>query len=173
MASVARVSTHSRKGCSMSKRRVTLVLALLIGVAAAVPVVALAGRGDERDLLIGFELRFTGPGTTAGSFVASGAVDDAGASTVTGLTLEAFGQRDQARLSGTQTFAGAHGTIVTAFQGKASDVSQPHQYGQGRFRIVSATGAYAGGSGGGKFTIVVDGAGNRLIGTEEGRIPLR
>jgi hypothetical protein len=49
-------------------------------------------------------------------------------------------------------------------------VSDPHQYGQGRFRIVAATGAYEGLRGSGEFTIVVDAAGNRLIGTETGRI---
>jgi hypothetical protein len=156
----------------MSKRRLALVLALVIGSAAAVPVVALAARDGDRELLIGFELRFTGPTSTAGTFVASGAVDDAGAATVEGLTLVPFGRRDQAHLSGTQTFAGAEGAIVTRFEGVARDVSQPHQSGEGRFWIVSGTGAHAGARGGGRFTIVVDAAGNRLIGTEEGRIRL-
>ena len=159
----------------MSKRRLALVLGLVIGVAAIVPVVALAGRdggGHHRggELLLGFDLAFTGPTSTAGTFVASGAVDDAGTSTVTDLALAPFGRGDRARLSGTQTFAGANGTIVTAFEGVAGDVSQAHQYGQGRFWIVSGSGAYAGARGGGRFTIVVDAAGNRLIGTEEGRI---
>jgi hypothetical protein len=155
----------------MSKRRVVLVLALVIGVAAVVPVVALAGRGGgDRDLLLGFELRFTGPTTTAGTFVASGAVDDAGASSVSDLSLVPFGHRDRAHLSGVQTFEGALGTLTTRFEGIASDVSQPHQYGQGRFRIVDATGAYEDLSGHGTFTIVVDAAGNRLIGTETGQV---
>ena len=155
----------------MSKR-LALVLALVIGAAAAVSVVALAARGGDREILIGFELRFTGPTSTAGTFVASGAVDDAGASTVEGLALVPFGRHDQAKLSGTQTFAGAEGTIVTRFHGIASDISEPHQSGEGRFWIVSGTGAYAGIRGGGRFTIVVDAAGNRLIGTEEGRVRL-
>jgi len=157
----------------MSKPRLALVLTLVTGAVAAVPVVALAWSGGDRDLLIGFDLRFTGMTTTAGTFVASGAVDDAGASRVDGLTLVPFGHRDQARLSGTQTFAGAEGTIVTRFEGVASDVSELHQYGQGRFRIVAGTGAYAGARGRGEFTIVVDAAGNRLIGTEEGRVRVR
>jgi hypothetical protein len=165
----------------MSKRRVVLVLALVIGAVAAVPVVALAwGGGDRHDggrsggeLLIGFDLQFTGPSSTAGTFVASGEVGDAGTSTVTGLTLVPFGSRDKARLSGRQEFAGENGTIVTEFDGIASGVSSPHQYGQGRFWIVSGTGDYAGARGGGRFTIVVDAVGNRLIGTEEGRVRLR
>lgn len=160
----------------MSKRRVMLVLALAIGAAATVPVVALAWPGGDRgggNLLIGFELRFTGQGSTAGTFDASGDVDDAGTSTVSGLLVEPFGDRDRGRLSGTQTFVGAEGTIVTRFKGIASDISEPHQSGEGRFRIVSGTGAYAGARGGGRFTIVVDTAGNHLIGTEDGRIRLR
>ena len=155
----------------MSKRRVVLALVLVLGALAVAPVVALAWRGgDDDDLLLGFELHFTGPSSTAGTFVASGAVDDAGDSTVENLAVEPFGRRDRARLSGVQTFAGALGTVTTRFEGIASDVSQLHQYGQGRFRIVAGTGAYAGLRGGGEFTIVVDAAGNTLIGTETGRV---
>jgi len=159
----------------MSKRRVMLVLALAIGAAALVPVIALADRDRDRGgkVLLGFSLQFTGPSSTAGTFVASGEVDDAGTSTVSELAVQPFGSRDRGRLSGRQTFAGEHGTIVTDFDGVARDISQPHQYGEGRFRIVSGTGDYAGARGGGRFTIVVDAGGNRLIGMEEGRIHVR
>jgi hypothetical protein len=159
----------------MSKRRLSLVLALLLAALAAVPVIAPAWRGDDDrgrrggKLLIGFELRFTGPTTTAGTFHASGFVDDSGESTVSDLALEPFGNRDRARLSGVQTFTSDNGTIVTKFRGVAHDISQQHQYGLGRFRIVSGTGDYAGLKGRGRFTIVVDVAANRLIGTEKGR----
>jgi hypothetical protein len=154
----------------MSPRRLVPLLALVVAVLAAVPIAATAWRGGGEKVLVGFELRFTGPTSTVGTFVASGAVDDAGTSEVEDLALVPFGRRDRARLSGTQTFAGAQGTIVTAFEGVASDISQPHQYGNGRFRIVSGTGDYEGIEGRGRFTIVVDMAGNRLIGTEVGRI---
>jgi len=156
----------------MSRRRLSFVLVLLLAVLASMPVIAPAWRGDDdggHQLLIGFDLRFTGASTTAGTFQASGAVDDSGESNVTGLTLEPFGQRDKARLSGTQTFTGAHGTIVTEFKGIAHNVSQPHQYGTGRFRIVSGTGDYDDLKGRGGFTIVVDVSTGRLIGTEKGR----
>jgi hypothetical protein len=156
----------------MSTRRLMLVLAVLAAAAAAaaVPMIAPASRDRGEKLLIGFELRFTGPTTTTGTFHASGAVQDRGASNVTGLTLKPFGKRDKARLSGTQTFEGAAGTIVTKFKGIAHDVSQEHQYGAGRFRIVSGTGAYEELRGKGRFTIVVDGPANRLIGTERARV---
>ena len=161
----------------MSKRRLALLLALVIGAAAAVPVVALAGRDHDHDprgkLLIGFVLHFTDQTSTAGTFVASGQVQDAGTSTASGLKLEPFGRHDKARLSGRQEFTGAHGTIVTEFRGIASGFSLDHQSGQGRFRIVSGTDDYEGARGGGRFTIVVDAAGNTLIGTEEGRVRTR
>ena len=154
----------------MSRRRLMVVLAVLAAAAAAVPVVAPASRDRGEKLLIGFQLEFTSETTTAGTFHASGAVQDTGASHVTNLAVVPFGNRDKARLSGRQTFEGAKGTIVTEFKGRAHDVSQPHQYGTGRFRIVSGTGEYEDLSGKGRFTIVVDGPANRLIGTEQARV---
>jgi hypothetical protein len=154
----------------MSRRRLVLLLAVLAGFAAAVPVVAPASRDHDAKLVVGFELRFTGPSTTAGTFHASGAVKDAGVSNVTNLMVQPIGKRDKARLSGRQTFEGAAGTIVTEFKGVAHDISQAHQYGIGRFRIVSGTGAYADLKGKGRFTIAVDTAANRLIGTEKGHV---
>jgi hypothetical protein len=150
----------------MSRRRLIL-LVFVAGALAFVPVAALARSGDKA-LLIGFELHFAGPDTTQGTFVASGAVRDSGHSTVQQLSLVPFGHKDRARLSGEQTFAGAQGEIVTRFRGIAHDVSEPHQWGEGRFEIVSGTGAYAGMKGNGRFTIVVDAAANTLIGTEQG-----
>jgi hypothetical protein len=154
----------------MSRRRLLLVLATLVALVAAVPVVAPASRDKGEKLLIGFDLQFTSQTTTSGTFHASGAVRDSGDSNVTGLALKPFGTRDKARLSGRQTFEGAQGTIVTEFKGVAHDISQDHQYGTGRFRIVSGTGAYADLRGKGRFTIVVDRVANRLIGTERARV---
>jgi hypothetical protein len=162
----------------MRKRKFVLV-ALSAGVLALLPATGFAGTtdpsvGDARNashtLLIGFELHFTGPDTTSGSFVASGAVQDAGASNVDGITLVPFGRHGRARLGGVQTFTGAQGAIVTRFSGIASGVSGPHQSGRGRFEVVSGTGAYAALHGRGTFTIVVDAAGNHLIGTEVGHV---
>jgi hypothetical protein len=154
----------------MSRRRLILVVAVLAAAAVAVPVLAAGSRDHREKLVIGFELQFTGPNTTAGTFQAAGAVKDKGDSFVEDLERKPFGDRDKARLRGTQTFEGQHGTIVTRFKGTAHDVLESHQYGVGRWRIVSGTGAYADLRGKGRFTIVVDTAANRLIGTERGRI---
>jgi hypothetical protein len=59
---------------------------------------------------------------------------------------------------------------VTPFRGIASGVSGPYQLGRGRFEVVSGTGAYTELDARGTFTIVVDVAGNQLIGTEVGHV---
>jgi hypothetical protein len=150
-----------------------VVGAVIAAVAALAPLVALAdggGRHPGERLLLGSVLRATGPTTTAGTFVASGAVRASGESTVEHLTVVPLGHHDRGRLSGTQTFTTERGTIVTRFRGVASAISTPHQWGEGRFRIVRATGDYAGLRGGGRFTIVVDLESNQLIGTATARV---
>ena len=108
---------------------------------------------------------FHRPDTTAGTFVVSGAVADSGAAEVRDLTITP-GSADSGRLSGTETYNGQQGTIVTRFQGVAFPLSSPHGVGIGQFEIVSGTGAYAGLGGHGTFEIVVDKTTNQLIGTE-------
>jgi hypothetical protein len=154
----------------MPKRRLSLVLALVIGALAAVPVVALAWPGGDSKLVLGFDLRVTPTTAPAGTFVASGSVDDSGATAVQGLSVVPFGRGDRGHLSGTQTFTGARGTIVTRFEGIAHDIDVPHQWGDGRFEVVSGTGDYADLRGQGRFLISVDFSTGHFIGTEEGRV---
>jgi hypothetical protein len=120
-------------------------------------------------LQIGFSLHFTGPTSTAGTFVASGAVKDSGTSVVTDLALIPQGNQDDARLTGTQTFVGQKGTLTTVFSGLAGPLSDPHQAGKGTFEIVGGTGAYAALKGHGTFLVVVDASTNQIIGTEDGQ----
>src|SRR5207253_7868431 len=103
---------------------------------------------------------------TGGTFVASGAIADSGNAEVRGLRITPAGPVDTSRLSGTETYAGQQGTIVTRFQGEAFPLSSPHEVGIGRFEIVTATGAYAGISGQGTFEFVVDATTNQIIGTD-------
>ena len=147
-------------------RRLATVGLVVVGAAAAV-IVPLAASGDPAQrLYLGMNLHFTGPDTTAGTFVASGAIADSGNAEVRGLRITPAGPVDTSRLSGTETYAGQQGTIVTRFQGEAFPLSSPHEVGIGRFEIVSGTGAYAGISGHGTFEIVVDATTKQIIGTE-------
>ena len=163
----------------MRKHRLFFVVALSASMLAFAPAVGFAGttspsaaaaRGTSHELVIGFELHFTGPGTTSGTFVASGAVQDAGTSDVDHFVQTPFGHQGRAKISGDQVFTGARGAIVTRFNGSGGDVSSLQQSASGRFEVVSGTGAYADLHGRGTFTIVVDIAGNHLIGTEVGRV---
>jgi hypothetical protein len=140
----------------------------ILAVTIAVPLVASASSVDKK-FQIGFSLHFTGPTSTAGTFVASGAVRDSGTSIVTNLALIPQGNQDDARLTGTQTFIGQKGTITTMFRGLAGPVTDPHQAGKGTFEIVDGTGEYASIKGQGTFLVVVDVSTNQIIGTEDGQ----
>ena len=140
----------------------------ILAAAVTVPMVAWASSIDTK-LQIGFSLHFTGPDSTAGTFVASGAVRDSGTSVVTNIVLTPQGNQNDARLTATQEFIGAKGTITTTFSGLAGPLNDPHETGKGTFEIVGGTGDYAGIKGHGTFLVVVDASTNQLIGTEDGQ----
>jgi ABC-type glycerol-3-phosphate transport system substrate-binding protein len=81
------------------KRTMRVLVAVLGAVAIAVFAVGASASGDTR-WFVGMNLHFTGPDTTAGTFVMSGAVEDSGASHVENLSLVPIGNTDRARLSG-------------------------------------------------------------------------
>jgi hypothetical protein len=152
----------------MKGRRWIGAFSAILAAAIAVPLVGSASSVDSK-LQIGFSLKFTGPTSTAGTFVASGAIRDSGTSIVTDLALTPQGNQQDARLTGTQTFIGQKGTVTTTFKGLAGPLTDPHQAGKGTFEIVGGTGEYAGIKGHGTFLIVVDVSTNQLIGTEDGQ----
>ena len=151
------------------KRRIRVAVSVaILAAAVTIPLVASASSVDAK-FQIGFSLRFTGPDSTAGTFVASGAVKDSGTSIVTNLRLIPQGNQDDARLTGTQEFIGQRGSITTTFSGLAGPLNDPHQAGKGTFEIVGGTGEYTGIKGHGTFLVVVDVSSNQLIGTEDGQ----
>jgi hypothetical protein len=148
--------------------RFLVPLAVAAAAIALLPLAATGGTDDR--LFIGITLHFTGPTTTAGTFVMSGEVEDSGASTVAHLSVVPIGNSDMGRLSGDQAYVGQKGTIFTHFEGHAFPLTSPHQVGKGRIDIVGGTGAYAGIGGNATFLIVVDQTTNRLIGTASGNV---
>ena len=152
----------------MPRVKLAAALAVAAAVAALVPLAATGGTDDR--LFVGFSLHFTGPSTTAGTFVMSGEVEDSGASAVDHLALVPIAGTDTARLSGDQAYVGQNGTIFTRFDGHAFPLSSPHAVGKGRVDILGGTGAYAGIDGNATFLIVVDQTTNQLIGTESGSV---
>jgi hypothetical protein len=155
------------------RRRQVLKLAGAAGAVgiAGVPGVAQAAEdSDEQRLFIGFSLHPTSPTSTFGTFVMSGRLEDSGSSAADHIELVPIDQTDRSRLSGDQQFAGLKGTIFTHFEGISFPNNDPHVVGEGRFTILSGTGAYAGIRGGGSFLIVVDFVSNQFIGTERGDV---
>lgn len=149
--------------------RALLLVAAAATAAFALTAVSAGARADNR-VFIGMSLHFTGPDTTAGTFVMSGKLQDSGASQVDHLRLEPIGATDSARLSGNQSYIGSKGTIFTRFEGRAFPLSSPHQVGRGRITFLSGTGEYEGIRGHARFLIVVDVTSNQLIGTAAGSV---
>ena len=154
------------------KGRITLATAALAAAAALVSVPLTSASSVDTKLRIGYSLRLfgvgIGPGGTAGTFIASGAVRDSG--TMTGRsTVTPFGNGDDGRLEGTFTLVGALGTITEEFSGIAGPLGMPHTAAQGTFRIVSGTGAYADLTGQGTFTTVADFSTNQAVRIDVGQ----
>lgn len=156
-----------KKLATVSRRQI-LKLAGAAGVlgVAGVPGTAFAADdSDQERLFIGFSLHPTGPTSTAGTFVMSVRLEDSGTSTANNIAQERIDGSNRARLSGDQQFVGQKGTIFTHFEGVTFPFMNPHAVGEGRFTILSGTGAYAGIRGHGTFLIVVDFISSQLIGT--------
>jgi hypothetical protein len=146
-----------------------LLLAAALAAASALMVVPLTSASSiDTKLQIGQSLHFLGgPGASAGTFVASGAVRDSG--TVTSqATITQLGNQNDGRLEGTETFVGKLGTFTTEFSGIGGPMGTPHEAAQGTFRIVEGTGAYADLHGEGTFLIVIDFATLQAVRTDEG-----
>jgi hypothetical protein len=148
------------------RRKIRLATAALAAAAAFVAVPLTSASSVETKLQIGYSLRLfgvgIGPGGTAGTFVASGAVRDSG--TATGRsTVTPFGNDQDGRLDGTITLEGALGTITEEFSGIAGPLGMPHTAAHGTFRLVEGTGAYAGISGHGTFNTVADFSTNQAV----------
>lgn len=154
------------------KGKIALITAALATAAALVAVPLTSASSVDTKLQIGYSLRLfgvgIGPGGTAGTFIASGAVRDAG--TMTGQsTVTPFGNGDDGRLEGTLTLVGALGTITEEFSGIAGPLGMPHTTAQGTFRIAGGTGAYAGITGQGTFQTVADFTTNNAVRIDDGQ----
>jgi hypothetical protein len=132
------------------RKRVFMALVTAIGVAlVALPLAVSAGDKErlvltERMQLTSFDPA-TGAGTQAGTFVAAGAVNDAGSSTATFQVTP--GEGGCGVLTGPHTFTGANGTITvftTAAVCPFPPPTPPRSYARGTWRVVGATGVYSG-----------------------------
>lgn len=152
----------------MTKRKLSL-LAVVSGMALVALPLASASQNDVK-LSIGFHMQLSGPNSAAGTFqVASDRVNGHGTVSAT-FTLTPHGQPNNARLTGTQTFAVAETGCVftTRFRGFASGADPVHQAGRGTFDL-TGSGTCAGVRGHGTFLVVVDLGTGAVTGTYDGQ----
>jgi hypothetical protein len=155
----------------------TRMLVLSIVVAAGAVAVPYASSGDEKRVVLTERMQLTGfdpatgAGTQAGSFVAAGAINDAGAATATFTLVPAGG--GCGRLAGTHVFTGSSGTISVHTEALACPfppISPPRSFVRGRWRVVGGTGAYAGLAGRGRIVATGDFATGVITIARDGKV---
>jgi hypothetical protein len=110
----------------------------------------------ERMQLTSFD-PVTGNGTQAGTFVAAGAVNDAGASTA--VFHVGAGRGGCGNLTGPHTFTGSGGTITVFTKAVICPFpppTPPRSFAKGEWRVIGATGRYAGLRGHGSIVATAD-----------------
>jgi hypothetical protein len=116
------------------KARASVMMALvLVCTLLALPATALATPPEPLTIEAG--LWMTGEDSAAGSFETSGLF------TGNGAASEVFFIAD-GTIHGVKTLVGQEGTIILHFQAQLTWTSETTGYAQGRFVIVSGTGAY-------------------------------
>jgi hypothetical protein len=130
----------------------------LAAVLLAVSLRASAGEARrvviaERNMIVAFDPA-TGKGTQAGTFHAAGAISDSGSVTSDFTVTPING--DRAILEGDHILSSAAGTMVLRSRVTLSPFPAARVVAQGTWKIVAATGQYAGLEGGGKSLAVGD-----------------
>jgi hypothetical protein len=143
----------------MKRRFLPLALGTVVAAAfATVPSVVFAGDARrvviaERNTIVAFDPA-TGAGTQAGTFHAAGAISDTGSAS-SDFTVTPIGG-DRAILEGDHILSSAAGTLVVRSRVTLSPYPSPRVIAQGTWKIVEATGTYAGLEGQGKSLAVGD-----------------
>jgi hypothetical protein len=132
----------------MTRKRWLVLAAFMLAAVVAVPLAANAG--DEKRLVLTERLQVTaftpatGAGTLAGTFVAAGAVNEAGTVAATFTLLPEKG--GCGRLTGTHVLTAPSGTISVGTDALACPYppkAPPRSFVRGKWFVVGATGAYA------------------------------
>lgn len=145
----------------------TRPLLVLVAAAAAVIValpLAASMRDDDAERLVLTERMqltsfnpLTGAGTQAGTFVAAGALNDAGTAMATFRVTP--GKDGCGVLTGPHTFTGSAGTITVLTRGVICPFpppNPPRSLASGMWRVIGSSGAYAGLHGHGKIVATAD-----------------
>lgn len=137
----------------MSRRIwIPAVMAALGAIFAIVPLAASGGSGGK--VMIAERNVFTSSSTQSGTFSIAGAISDSGTVSVE-FTLTPRGD-DRAFIDGDHVLQGSLGTLVVRTHAMVFTGSAPRVFVEGRWVVVSGTGAYAGMEGGGSVRAVAD-----------------
>jgi hypothetical protein len=159
----------------MMSKRLLIVLAATAAAIVALPLAATAG--DEKRLVLTERMQLTGfdpatgEGTQAGTFVAAGAVNDAGSSTAVFRVTP--GQGGCGELTGPHTFTSVNGTITvftTADVCPFPPPNPPRSWARGKWEVVGATGAYAGLRGHGRVYATADFTNGEITIARDGKV---
>jgi hypothetical protein len=145
----------------MMKRALLVLVAAAVATVAALPLAASIREEErvvitERMQLTSFNPA-TGEGTQAGTFVAAGAVNDAGPATATFRVTP--GKGGCGVLTGPHTYTGSAGTITVFTKAEVCPFpppNPPRSFASGTWRVIDSTGGYAGLHGRGKIVATAD-----------------
>jgi len=139
----------------MTRRRGVLLVGGLVA-AVGIALVPLAGAASEdQRLMISERNQLTSPTTQQGTWVGAGAVNDAGAANVT-FALVADGD-GKGLLTGAHVLTGSAGSITVETKAWVRPFPpETRIMAEGTWKIVAATGAYAGLKGRGKVYATAD-----------------
>jgi len=149
-----------------TKPWLVLVLTVVVGGLLALPLTASAN--DENRVVVGVELHFTGPNSASGTFSAALAVSDSGSTSATFTVTPR--EDDEGVLEGNEVFNGMLGSFTVHFRGTAFPLSSQRQVGEGRWRVISGTRAYANLRGRGSFLVVADNVTGTVKGSLNGEV---
>lgn len=114
------------------KKSIRTLLVLTLAVLLAVSMTGVASATQPQEAYFEFDLLMTGMDSAAGTFTASGAIEDYGPA------HQVFWYTDDGNVQGIKTMEGQKGTIVLKF----TATPMPEGYAIGHFVVMDGTGAY-------------------------------
>jgi hypothetical protein len=153
----------------MSRRKLLLVALALAAVVMTIVPLSASGDNEQRVVIgVRYNLNPGPPLTGAGTWSACCGINDSGSThAVVNITSV---KNDFATIEGTHTFESSLGTFSDRFKGTLGPLSSPREVAEGRWKIVSGSGAYADLRGSGRFTVEVDGLTGTATGVHDGRV---
>jgi hypothetical protein len=169
-------SSEAEEGKMRKRVLLAVAAAALAAVPFAPPLTASGDNEDEGRLVLTERMQLTsfnpatGEGTQAGTFVAAGAVNDAGSATAVFTATPSEGGCGV--LTGPHTFTSSAGTITVFTKATICPFPPPppRSFARGNWHVVGATGVYAGLRGRGKIFATADFTNGQITIARDGKV---